>query len=262
MLFLLSKLFWGLLRPSGLLVLLAVAGGIWRRGWGRLALWLGLGGLLAVLLLPLDQWLLRPLEERFPRPGPPAHVDGIIVLGGVVDGLLLPDRGMPALNAQAERLTELLILARRYPEARLAFTGGDGSPFPGSVPEAEPVRTLLSELGLPPERVTFEGASRTTWENAVLSRELLHPQPGETWLLVTSASHMPRAVGTFRAEGWPVLAWPVAYKTTHEIRAMTLTDSIGARLSGIDWALHEWVGMLAYWLLGHGSALFPAPAGG
>jgi uncharacterized SAM-binding protein YcdF (DUF218 family) len=113
------------------------------------------------------------------------HVDGIIALGGAIDGLLSDDRRVPALNAQAEWLTELLILARRYLQARLAFTGGDGSPLPGAISEAEPARQLLTYLGLQPERVAFEGASRTTWENVTLARDLLHPAAGEAWLVIT-----------------------------------------------------------------------------
>ncbi len=263
MVFLLSKIAWGLSRPSGALVLLAAVGlllgGVSRHGLARLALVAGVAGLTVVVLLPLDQWLLRPLEDRFPRPAPPARVDGIVVLGGAIDGLISADRGIPSLNGEAERLTEFLALARRYPDARLCFTGGIGDLLPGAVAEAGTAGALFAALGLSPERVVFEAASRTTWENAVLSRALLHPAAGETWLLITSASHMPRAVGAFRAAGWHVLPWPVAYKTTRETRLATLAEPLGIRLGRLDWAAHEWVGLLAYWALGHGSALFPAP---
>ncbi len=266
MLFLISKLFWTLARPSSLLVALAALGLAlgWTR-WRRLSRALplvGIGGLLALLLLPLDQWATRPLEDRFARPDPPpAHVDGILVLGGAMDQLITADRGLPTFSAAGERITEMVTLARRYPGARLAFTGG-GDPAAGIPPEAEQARALLADLGMPVERMTLETGSHTTWENAVLTHALLRPKPDETWLLVTSASHMPRAVGTFRAAGWRVVPWPVGYKTTRTDRWRTVREPFGDRLGRFDWAVHEWIGMVAYWALGHSSAPFPSPGDG
>ena len=262
MLFVLSKILWAALCPSALLVLLAalglLAGWRGRRRAAHALLIAGVGGLAAALVLPLDRWALRPLEDRFPRPAPPAHVDGIVVLGGAVETLLSADRGLPALNGAAERMTEFAALARRYPLAKLAFTGGSGL-LGSSVPEAVPALALFDSLGVAPERIVFEAASRTTWENAVFGYELLHPQPGETWLLVTSASHMPRAVGAFRGAGWRVVPWPVGYKSLQHGRVLLPPGDFGERLSLLDWAAHEWAGLAAYRLLGRSDALLPGP---
>lgn len=259
--FVLSKVIWAVARPSVLLVLLAAAGlGLgWagRRRAGRALLLAGVGGLVTALLLPVDRWALRPLEQRFPRIAAPDRVDGIVVLGGAVETMLSEDRGLPSLNAAAERMTEFVALARRYPQARLAFTGGSGLLI-GTGPEAGPAQALFASLGLPPERVIFESRSRTTWDNAVFSYDLLHPAAGETWLLVTSASHMPRAMAVFRRAGWHVLAWPVGYKTLHNGPWLPETG-YAERLELLDWAAHEWVGLIAYRLLGRSDALFPAP---
>ena len=65
----------------------------------------------------------------------------------------------------------------------------------------------------PHERVTAEEQSRNTVENAVFSKLLAMPQAGERWRLVTSAFHMPRAMGTFRQAGFPVEAYPVDWRT-------------------------------------------------
>jgi uncharacterized SAM-binding protein YcdF (DUF218 family) len=78
------------------------------------------------------------------------------------------------------------------------------------------------------------------------------------WLLVTSASHMPRAVGLFRKAGWPVVPWPVAYKTGHSPKVQ-LTREFGDKFMHFDWAAHEWVGLVSYWLMGRTDALFPGP---
>ncbi len=261
--FTLSKLAGILLRPSTLLLLCCVVGLALRgRRHQRLArglLLVGVGGFVAILLLPLDQWLLLPLEDRFPQvTNPPAHVDGIIVLGGAVDPALTADRGIPSLNGAAERMTEGAALARRYLNARLVFTGGQGLLFPGAVSEADGARRLFTELGVAPNRLVMEGNSRTTYENAVMTKALVQPRPGETWVLVTSADHMARGIGAFRSVGWDPLAWPVGYKSGHNIR-LWLPSPLGGRLTKLDEAVHEWIGLFAYRALGHSSALFPAP---
>jgi uncharacterized SAM-binding protein YcdF (DUF218 family) len=258
--FLVFKLLLSLLAPSSLLVLLAAAGlalrGLGRTETGSALLGLGIGGLLACLVLPVASWSIRPLENRFPRPAPPAHVDGIILLGGSVEPFSSADHGQPIIPAAAERLTEFVALARRYPEARLVFTGG--SWVPGGPTEAAWTATLLDSLGLPPGRVTFETRARTTWENALDARALVTPQPGQTWLLVTSASHMPRAVGVFRHAGWDVVAWPAGYRSRQHGSVEGLPP-LSARLNVLDTAAHEWVGLLAYRLMGRTDSLFPGP---
>jgi uncharacterized SAM-binding protein YcdF (DUF218 family) len=106
--------------------------------------------------------------------------------------------------------------------------------------------------------VIFEDRARNTYENAVLSKQLVAPAPGERWLLVTSAAHMPRSVGVFRKVGWPVIPYPVDYNTTGDLEVMVAPDAAG-RWSTFDQAVKAWIGLLAYWLSGRSSAPFPAP---
>lgn len=260
-LFLASKIFWMFARPNTFALLLAVVGAgalIARRRWGRVPLVLGLGWFLAVLLTPLPAWITLPLEDRFPRPAEFERVDGVIVLGGAVEQLLTERRGIPALNGAAERMTEAVALARRHPEARILFTGGQGTVVTGEQTEADVARQLWASLGLEGERVIFESESRNTWENAVFSHRVAQPKPGERWLLVTSASHMVRAMGCFRRAGWEVMAWPVNYSTSPG-GAGWFDPPFSFRLGQAEWAVREYVGLMAYRLLGRTSALFPAP---
>lgn len=259
MLFVLAKLVWALMRPSSVLLLLCVFGTmLHRRRWGFRALLLGVGGLTVVSVVPIDRWLMAPIEDRFPRPAAPAHVDGIIVLGGAVDTARTIEHGIPALNAAAERMTAFVGLARRYPNARLVFTGGSASLFKNAVTEADVARALFTDLGVVQDRMTYENQSRTTFENATETYRLMQPRPGEVWLLVTSANHMPRAVGVFRRVGWPVVAWPVAYKTP-PLEDYFQFGPLGDHLVGVDLSVHEWIGLLAYYLTGRTETLFPAP---
>ncbi len=237
------------------MVELLLLGLVFRR---RLLVWFAAGLLAICLFFPVGNWAIRPLEDRFPAiTTPPDHVDGIIVLGGAIDDLTSQDRQTPTLNAAANRLTTFIILSKQYPDARLVFTGGSGDLVQGVTSEAPFARTLLTALGLPPERVIYEEKSRTTWENAMEVNRLVQPKPGETWILLTSAAHMPRSVGVFRAAGWQVLPWPVGYRSRDTISQWT--PGLGDKLGILDTAAHEWLGLLAYRLQGHSSALFPAP---
>ena len=257
MIFFLVKVIEAALLPSALLVECAVAGLLLRRWWlGRALLVLGVAGLAACLVLPVDSWALGPLEDRFPAIAAfPARVDGVIVLGGAIDELTSRDHGDPVLNEAANRITTFAILARHYPEAKLVFTGGSGALTAGSS-EAEYARILLTGLGVAPDRVTYEDRSRTTVENAVFSRDLVHPAPGEVWALVTSASHMPRAMGVFRGAGWDVLPWPTGPKSRTGL--FPLSRPFGAKLALLDAAAHEWVGLAGYWLTGRTGSLLPS----
>ncbi|WP_439598568.1 YdcF family protein [Falsiroseomonas sp.] len=262
-LFLLSKVLWALLRPNTLALALAVLGLllVWRgRRFGRWPLALGIGWYVAVFALPVAALLTLPLENRFPRPAtPPAEVTGIIVLGGAVEQRMTEARGIPALNGAAERMTEGVALALRYPEARLVFTGGTAAIDQSGPTEAETARLLFTSLGLPAARLVLENESRNTHENAVYTHRLLNPQPGETWLLVTSASHMPRSMGVFRAAGWSsIIAWPVNYTTGND-PDYWWDNPFPTKLNHAEWALREWVGLAAYRLMGRTPALFPAP---
>ena len=173
------------------------------------------------------------------------------MLGGAVEQDLTEAHGIPALNGAAERMTETVALALRHPQARVVFTGGSSAVIPGGV-------RLFADLGLPEARLTFEQESRNTYENAVLTRRLVQPRAEELWLLVTSASHMPRAVGCFRAAGWSVVPWPVNYTTAAD-PALWWRWPFPTRLNHAEWALREWVGLVSYRLMGRTDALFPAP---
>lgn len=263
-LFFASKLLWMVAAPSTLLLLLAWLGVLmlsWRRHQraGFICLIASLGCFTAIGILPIDLLLLSPLENRFPTvTALPPNVYGVIVLGGAVATDISQTRGIPTLNDDAERMTALVYLGRQYPNAKLAFTGGNGSLVHGAMAEADVARELFTELGVNQSRIIYENRSRNTYENAVLLKAIMKPQPGQVWLLVTSAWHMPRSVGIFRKVGWPVEAYPVAYKTgTNWVSEVH--NTFPQRLQLVDRATHEWFGLTAYWLLGRTSALFPAP---
>ncbi len=264
--FWLSKLFWGLAQPASLLLLALALGtaALWApwprlRRCGRRLLTLLAAGMVAISLFPLERLALEPLEARFPRPPLPERVDGIVVLGGGISFMVNDGEVLPQLNESGgDRLAALQTLARAYPQAKLVFSGGSGLLREQQYREADGARALLAAVGFPVERVIFERDSRNTWENALYSQALAAPQPGETWLLVTSAFHMPRAVGCFRQIGWEVVAWPVDYLTRERDWLGFDVDPLYA-LGTLTVALKEWIGLLAYHLMDRSPELYPGP---
>ena len=245
--------------PGNLFLLLLIVGTalLWR--WfvkcGRLLVTAAALIGITIAFLPIGEWLGAPLEERFAVPREvPSRVDGIVVLGGAI----APDRaaahGRPAFNQSVDRMLTFIGLARRYPQARLLFTGGNGALFPDGKSEADVAREFFADFAPDLTRIEYEGRSRNTHENAVFSYRRMAPRAGETWLLITSAMHMPRAVGCFRRAGWQVVPWPVDYRT-----GGAPAISFTAGLSSIDNAMKEWLGLLAYRIDGYTNALFPAP---
>jgi uncharacterized SAM-binding protein YcdF (DUF218 family) len=227
---------------------------------GRRLATLGVVLLLLAGLSPLGNILIFPLEERFPpwdeARGAPA---GIVVLGGAVSPDISAARGTPALNESAERLTAVAELARKYPAAPIIYSGGNARLLLTGGTEAEPALRLLESFGIARSRLVAEDKSRNTVENAVFSKALANPKPGERWLLVTSGYHMPRAIGIFRQAGFPVEAFPVDWRTRGAIDLVLPFESLSAGLRRTDTAMREWFGLAAYWMTGKSTALFPAP---
>jgi uncharacterized SAM-binding protein YcdF (DUF218 family) len=247
MFFVLSKIFWMLAAPSHWLALLVLATAVslvlrWRRTAMVCAL--------VALFIPVLAWLVaapmaQSLENQYPHPAWPAHVDGILVLGSGFDTALLRVRGAPSPNEGAWRLIEGFAAGRHYPEARLVFSGGSGRLGGAPFSEAETARYIFTELGQDPKRMVLEDRSRNTYENILFSKALVKPKPGETWLLTTSAMHMPRAMAIARKLDWPMTPWPSDFFTTPDSGPGDVLE-IGGNLGLMDYAVHEWIGLLAY----------------
>jgi len=264
MFFYLAKAFWFFAQPSGLLLLLLLGGaGLLKAGrdrTGRRLVAASAGLLLFGGWLPVSNWLMLPLEQRFPRADLAGEVDGIVVLGGAEEARIWAERAGHALNEAGERFTEAVALARRYPKAKVAFTGGASELLTAPKVGADAARAIFADLGLAEARLLLERKARDTWENAVLVKALAQPKSGERWLLVTSAWHMPRAIGVFRQAGFPVEPWPVDFRTAGLWDALRPFEAPADGLKRFDTALREWIGLAVYRASGRTSALFPGPS--
>jgi uncharacterized SAM-binding protein YcdF (DUF218 family) len=264
MFFYLSKIFGFFVQPLNFSILLLLAGLLaiflgWRRAGFTLEA-------VAALILVLSVWtsfgalLLNPLEERFARPASlPETVDGIVVLGGGFEGAVNLARGGYEMNSGGDRFVEAAVLARRHPDAKIVITGGTGALILLGEGDADTAPRLLTALGVEPNRLILENKSRNTHENAVYTKELVTPKPGETWLLVTSAFHMPRSMGLFRKAGFEVQPWPVDYRTSGAEGFGLFRDNATDAVQNTTVAIREWIGLFAYWLSGRTDELFPGP---
>jgi len=261
--FTLSKLLWVFASPGSLLAFLLAGGlaltrapkvSLAKTGW-VLCVFTSIC-LLAITLLPVGDWALAPLENRFAF-DPPEQVDGIIVIGGDEQTEITEARGVPVALDSMRRYEMTLDMARRYPDAKLVFSGGSPYVYPhGETLDPEIAREIMNDIGVPTDKMIFEKTSRNTYENALFSADIVRPEPSQKWLLVTSAWHMPRAMGCFRKAGWNVYPAPTGYFTTGRYTLHTHFN-FADQVRELTLAAHEYVGLAAYSLMGRTSALWP-----
>jgi uncharacterized SAM-binding protein YcdF (DUF218 family) len=196
-------------------------------------------------------WLTGSLESQYPDASvdsyPPAQA--IVVLGGAIV--------MPSMAHHASRIIDpsdrLLMVLRLYHAGKaplVVLNGGNSRLFSKKVPEhseAEYMRQLLEEWGIPDAAIQVEGGSINTHENALFSHHLLAGRGIRRIILVTSATHMPRAAAAFRKEGFEVVAAPADFQTGWgESSAVLRWIPDAGALVGSNRAMHEWLGLWVY----------------
>ena len=258
----LTRIFWLFVQPTSLIVLLLLAGlllSFLRPRWpARTALSLALLLLVLVGFSSFGYLLITPLESRFARPAAPQQVTGIVVLGGGLDSSGAGRNGWE-LNRSGDRFVETLRLALRYPQARIVVAGGSPALVGGLEPEAIAARRFLEAFGIAPGRIELDTRSRNTEENAQFAIEIAKPAEGETWLLVTSAFHMPRSVGLFRRAGFAVVPWPTDYLASGSEGVRLKPDETAENIAVSSIAIREWLGLAGYYLTGRIDEMLPGP---
>jgi uncharacterized SAM-binding protein YcdF (DUF218 family) len=264
MFFVLSKTIGFLIIPSNLLAAISLLGlllMITRFSWiGRNLL---IGCIVSFIICgfsPFGNLLLVPLETRFPTWDPSrGEPYGIIVLGGGIDPDLSFENHTTEFTDGADQFIAAVELGRRYPNAVIVYAGGSPNLIFDEAREADYAIPVFEALGIPRGRLIIERRSRNTEENAEFSKKIVGPKPGQRWLLITSAFHMPRSVGIFRQVGFPVEPYPVDWRTGGPSHRLRFSSSFLGGLLRTDVAAREWIGLFAYWLTGKSSELFPRP---
>lgn len=254
--FISSKLIWAIIRPGNLLVLGMIIGCLALlfktkliRRFGKFILSLTAIGVIIIAFLPVGDWAIRPLESQYEYPEQLTQLDGIIVLGG---GISLPQsvkQQSMQLNADGDRIAQMLALMSQFPSLPVIYTGGSGEI---TIPDRHAIdylRQYLDRLDISTDRITFETRAKNTYQNAKFSHDLINPSPGQQWGLVTSAYHMPRAASVFDHLGWNVIPLPVDFKASYR-PSFAIAFDFAENLSLLDVAIHEYLGILSYRLTG------------
>jgi uncharacterized SAM-binding protein YcdF (DUF218 family) len=263
--FVLSKTLGVVILPTNFLLLLGLVGALLLLtrfcAAGRKCIVASIVLLAICAFSPLGNLLIYSLESRFPQWSESAGApDGIIILGGPIDADISVAHNVPVIRSAADRIVAGAALARRYPGARVIFTGGSANLISNDAREADYAAMVFDSLGIDRSRLIIERRSRNTLENAEFSKALANPKPGERWLLVTSAFHMPRSVGLFRKAGFPVEAYPVDWRTGDKSDLLSFSNTATDGLLKTDIAVREWIGLVAYHLTGKTDDLLPGPS--
>lgn len=259
--FLLSKFIWIFISPDSLLLILLLITLVLlyknKIKPAKILLSIISGLLLFISLFPIGEWLLYPLESHFPNnPELPAQIDGIIVLSGSEDTLLSSVWDQVEVGNAAERNLSFLTLARKYPKAKLVFTGGTGSLINQEYKAADVAKTLFEQQGFDTKRILFERESRNTYENAIYSKNIAKPSANKEWLLITTSWHMPRSVGIFCKAEWPVIPYPVDHQTNKD-NLFRIDFDLLNNLYTLKTAIKEWLGLISYYLTGKTTSILP-----
>ena len=262
MFFAFSKFFWTLFMPVNLLCLLALVGFLVRLKWkktGRRMILAATGGILILGFLPIGPLTVGWLENRYRPPAQlPDKVDGIIVLGGMHEGYTINGQRTFSVNNQIDRLYCFINLGYRYPQAKMVFSGGAGNIMRPGENESDFAKSTLALSRFPLDRVTFENRSRNTYENALYTKELIKPKFGEHWVIITSAYHMPRAMGVFAKVGWPVNFYQCDPKTDSPYSLKGQLPNVADNLSMVNLAAKELIGSTIYYLTGKSAFIIPS----
>jgi len=260
---LISRVTWLFLQPSNLFLILFLIGLIlvWKNhrksGLSILTACVIFYGM--VMFGPLTSWLMVPLEKRFSSftnhvGGAP--YSGIIVLAGAERLTLSTKHNQVTLSGAAERLIEAAKLARQFPDLPIIYSGG--GQIENMLSENQIARKYFTESGIDLSRIRFEDKSYNTHSNALETKKHIQQHETGKWLLVTSAFHMPRAVGAYRSAHINIQPYPVDYRSYLKTSLINKPNA-GRGLYQLDFAMHEWVGLLAYYMSGRNEEFFPVP---
>ncbi|WP_337270653.1 YdcF family protein [Oryzifoliimicrobium ureilyticus] len=259
--FVLSKLAWVFGQPLSVaffLVFLTLVAIILRRR----ALSLGCSALATAILFvafftSAGNFLMEGLENRFPKPSDPPDVKCMIVLGGAFENEVNTVRHGIEFNAGADRFIEALRLARKYPASKILISGGDGSLSGVYEGDAAAADRFFPMFGVPADRLISEKTSRTTFENAINTKQFLADNGLTGCLLITSGYHMPRSVGIFRKLSIDIIPWPTDYRTDGQVRFALDFTQPSLNVQNLSTTVREWFGLVGYYLAGRTSELYP-----
>jgi uncharacterized SAM-binding protein YcdF (DUF218 family) len=256
MLYVASKLFGYLIKPFNLILLfllvsLIVKNSVWKRRlrWSALGFFMvfsnGIVFNECMLLWEVPAVSLDAVEEKY---------DLAIVLGGTVDIDREPADRLFFQKSGTERITHAVDVYHAGIVEKIMYVGGNPAILGDPAENNEAVVQFYQMCGVDPADIMSENESRNTHENALNAKKMLGKNAENTKVvLITSAYHMRRAVACFKKEGFEVIPFSADFYSTKPEDRFTIFGLFPSPVVLSNWNLliKEWVGYVAYALLGY-----------
>ena len=257
MIFLLSKILWILFSPFNLILLLIILASIFR--FFKCVFFSRIFYLTAILfflttgVIPLGAFLMHQLEKNYYNQASlPETIDGILILSGATKPFLTKVHNQVSINSNGERLIESVVLIKKYPKAKVIFSGGSGKILDYKFTHSDAAKIFYQNLEIDLNRINFENQSRNTYENILFSKNIAKPMIDENWILVTSAFHLRRSINISEKIKWKLIPYATDFNQPKEFNwkfEYNLLDN----LVRFRKASHEWLGIIIYYLMGRTS---------
>ena len=209
-----------------------------------------------ISFLPIGSYLIYTIEKEYhSNINPPEKVDGILILGGATNPLLYNEYDQISLNDSSERLVESVFIIKKFDKAKVIFSGGSGFLNRPGFDNAQVAKSFYKKIGIEIDKIIFEDNSRNTYENIIYSKKIANPKINENWLLITSASHMKRALLIADKNNWDLIPYAVDFKNIKEFKLIPNLNLL-SNLNSFQQGSHEWLGLVSYYLMGRTDKVF------
>lgn len=239
--FFLKKIVSFLVQPFGLIITIFIIGLYFlftkRNMLAKIFLSLSLSLLLLFSYPPFANLLVLPLETKYSKYNYNNKIRYIHVLGGGFNSDFSQPISSNLMEASLKRVIEGIIIYKQIKDSKIIFTGyKGGKDIPGSIMNAK----LAIALGVKKEDIIVSTKEKDTKEEAIFTKTLL--SVGEEFILVTSATHLSRAMFLFKSEGLNPIPAPTNFKK-HKINSYFVMPNIET-LKISQMAVHEYIGIL------------------
>ena len=209
-----------------------------------------------ISFLPIGSYLIYKIEKEYHSYiKPPDQVDGILILGGATNPLLYNEYDQISLNGSSERLVESVFIIKKFDKAKIIFSGGSGILNRPDLNHAQVAKSFYKKIGIEIDKIIFENNSRNTHENIIYSKKIANPKINENWLLITSASHMKRALLIADKNNWELIPYAVDFKNIKDFKFIPNLNLL-SNLNSFQQGSHEWLGLVSYYLMGRTNKVF------
>ena len=258
--FFLSKFLWIFFNPFSLILFIFFIGCIFlffkKYKIANFLLFSNLFFLLFISIFPIGNYAIFILEKQYHnKTNYPQSVHGMLILSGATNPYLSREHNSIELNGSSERLTESVSLINKHKKAKIIFSGGSGYLNNPSLDHSEVAKKFFKKMNIDIGRVIFENKSRNTYENIIFSKQITEINKNHNWIIITSASHMKRAMLVSKKQNWNFYPYAVDFKQPKSISFYPSFNFFG-NFQSFQHASHEWLGLVSYYLMGRIERIF------